>query len=1074
MAANPFDYWTTTLLVRNIHCSSCQSYIKNIFAVFETDIHEITVNVPRQSIEIRHEKSLGSRKICTALAEAAFDVASALTRDERGQPVEDLAFDDQDGWCELLGSWSRPKYLRSPLPRMKTTQNARQLHHIQNCASCKGDQVPVTSSRKHVTSDIDASTSPQSNAMVPSTSGQTPPPPTSIKLSVSGMTCASCSKGITDALLQHDYVTKADVSHMTNSAVVEFNGSAEKVGLIVNVIEEAGFDASVLTDAANNAIAADFDTTQRHITLSINGMFCKHCPPKVIEALKSRFSSRINIEQAPSLEDPMVKVSYDPVASSLTIRDIIATVDGVHEHFKARVYHPPSMEDLSQSMQAQERLKILWRLALSAVLAVPTFLIGVVWMSLVPAENAMRTYIETKIGPGTVTLAQWCLFGLATPVMFFAADVFHRRAIKEVYALWRPKSQTPILRRFYRFGSMSLLVSAGTSVAYLSSLALLIMNIKTSPEQPGQSTTYFDAVVFLTFFILTGKFLEAYSKSKTGSAIAMLGKLRPQEAILINLPFGADNRSVSPESSTSSKEDATIETTTQTINLDLLEIGDVVLVKRGSSPPADGVIVSGVSNFNESSLTGESRDVTKSEGDQVFAGTVNNGDSIHIKVTGLGGMSMLDQIISVVRDGQTKRAPVERIVDAVTGYFVPVITALAIITFFVWFTLGESGRLDPKYLKDHEGGWAFWSLEFAIAVFVVACPCGIGLAAPTALFVGGGLAAKSGILVRGGGEAFQEASKVDAVVFDKTGTLTEGGNPTVTDNEMLVEGDLRDIAWSITQALEETSSHPLARAILQCASEHASSATEVTASGAITEEPGLGLRGSFTSPDNTTYEAALGSELLISSLQPPLPLSYYHTTTLSTWKSQSKSIALLAIRPSSPNPTTTDEQPWILTTLFALSSPLRPSAIPTISHLQNNLKIPVYMLTGDNPQTASAVASTLSIPATHVFASCLPTQKAAKIEWLKDNAPLRDLTSSSSMARFLGYCTRGRKQKPRRKAIIAFVGDGINDAPALATANVSISISSSGAGAGGSGGGGGAADIALHSSSFILLSGNLG
>ncbi|KAL8950987.1 MAG: hypothetical protein Q9183_007489, partial [Haloplaca sp. 2 TL-2023] len=302
---------------------------------------------------------------------------------------------------------------------------------------------------------------------------------------------------------------------------------------------------------------------------------------------------------------------------------------------------------------------------------------------------------------------------MATPVMFFAADVFHRRAIKEIRALWRRKSQVPILRRFYRFGSMNLLISAGTSVAYISSVGLLIKDASTKSHKPGHSMTYFDAVVFLTFFILIGKYLEAYSKKDTGNAVAMLSKLRPQEAILVNHFPSSDNSS---DRGLASKEADPNSSNTQRISVDLLEIGDTVVVPSGTSPPADGIIVGGSSRFNESSLTGESREVAKNYGDPVLAGTVNSSNPVQVEVTGLGGTSMLDQITAVVRQGQSRRAPVERTVDTVTGYFVPVITALAIITFFTWLGLGQSGMLSRKHLKDQEGGWAFWSLEFAIAV----------------------------------------------------------------------------------------------------------------------------------------------------------------------------------------------------------------------------------------------------------------------------------------------------------------------------------------------------------------------
>lgn len=617
---------------------------------------------------------------------------------------------------------------------------------------------------------------------------------------------------------------------------------------------------------------------------------------------------------------------------------------------------------------------------------------------------------------------------------------------------------------------MNLLVSAGTSIAYLASVAVLGINATSKSKSSGSSSTYFDSVVFLTFFILTGRYLEAYSKAKTGSAVGMLRNLRPQEALLDTSLQGSVPVEAAPGNSNEDQRGSVSPTNFERIDANLLEVGDVVKVPHGSSPPADGTILNGSTSFNESSLTGEARAVAKSKGDNVFTGAINIGDPITIKVTDVGGSSMLDQIVAVVREGQTKRAPVERVVDIVTGYFVPVITALAIITFVVWVSLGESGALPRSYLGHEQGGWAFWSLEFAIAVFVVACPCGIGLAAPTALFVGSGLAASHGILVRGGGEAFQEASNVDAVVFDKTGTLTEGGDLRVTNHEMFSKDQEALIAWAITKALEETSSHPLARAILAFASLQTSQT--IRAFNGISEEPGRGMRGTFSSSaiseDSNTelYEAALGSEAFISSLiSDSHEFDYFTNTTLSRWKSESKSVAVLAMRrvvgpTDTPDNNVSPENsiPWTVAAVFAISDPIRPSAITTITALQSK-GIPVYMLTGDNPTTASAVASTLSIPQDHVFAGVLPTEKASKIRWLQEHGPRR--SSASSWLRQKLQPRQSTEQTEKKdRAIIVFIGDGINDAPALTTADVSISLSS-------------ASDIAMHSSSFVLLSPSL-
>lgn len=276
-------------------------------------------------------------------------------------------------------------------------------------------------------------------------------------------------------------------------------------------------------------------------------------------------------------------------------------------------------------------------------------------------------------------------------------------------------------KRFVRFGSMNLLVSMGVSIAYFSSIALLALASAQppSPTGEGDSTTYFDSVVFLSMFLLAGRFLEAYSKGRTADAISALGKLRPSEALLLvpihpelpqdgyapsctttDLEKGPDEDSA--EAMTSEKPGMHV----QKMNVDLLEVGDIVRVPHGSTPPADGVIASlEGSQFDESSLTGESRPIKKDVGDPVFVGTINRGKVVEVRVSKLGGETLLDQIVKVVREGQTKRAPIEKLADVLTGVFVPVITMLAILTWIIWLVLGLSGALPQSYLDIPIGGW---------------------------------------------------------------------------------------------------------------------------------------------------------------------------------------------------------------------------------------------------------------------------------------------------------------------------------------------------------------------------------
>ena len=884
-------------------------------------------------------------------------------------------------------------------------------------------------------------------------------------LSIGGMTCVACPNAITRGLWELPFVKSVNITLMTSGGDITFEGK-DNLEKILEKIDDLGYDCTVVdSDSIQTIDNKDSTVPKRTVNLCISGMFCDHCPPRIVDALSCAYPTLLEIIKSPTIKDPIMSVTYRPTQPDFTIRNIISTISSTNESFTITVYHPPSMEERSRSMQTHERKRMIKRLLLSFIVAVPTLLIGVVWMSLVPDSDGVRQFFAQPVWSGEVTRAEWALFILATPVMFFAADVFHVRALKEIRALWRKGSKVPLLQRFYRFGSMNLLISAGTSIAYVASLALLITGA-TNRNVGLDTGTYFDTVVFLTFFILLGRSLEAYSKSKTGDTVAMLGKLAPQEALLAM--SSTNKRSTSDKE----KEDTAEQPIrTKSINADQLEIGDMVIVPHGSSPPADGTIVTGLAQFDESSLTGESRTVKKGPGETVFVGTINKGSPITVQITEIGGTSMLDQIVSIVREGQTKRAPLEHLADILTGYFVPVITALAIITFFIWFTIGQSGVLDPKYLDGQSGGWAFWSLEFAIAVFVVACPCGIGLAAPTALFVGGGLAAKHGILVRGGGEAFQEAGDLDIIVFDKTGTLTEGDTLSVTDHEILAEpfGDdieARRLTWSFIKSLEEQSSHPIAQAILALATEQRTAKTSIES---ITEEPGLGVRGSFRvsqGSDNlpVIYEVALGSELLISTLQPAPPtVTYFTSQSLLRWKTEAKSIAILAVRclgtPKSKGDdakTVSGGDDWNVAAVFATADPIRPSAIPTIRNLQAR-GLAIYILSGDNQTTAIAVASALGISAGNVFAGVLPAQKAEKIEWLQAHGPINTMhfTSKNWLQR-LGVQRSVQHRRPK----VGFVGDGINDTPALHAADISISLSTG-------------SPIAMTSSAFILLSPSL-
>jgi len=851
------------------------------------------------------------------------------------------------------------------------------------------------------------------------------------EIAIGGMTCGSCSGAITRGLNELPFVTEAIVTLLSHSAQVELQ-SQDNVPLVLEKIEDLGYDASLVSVIPKVAKSDKPVVEKRTVSFRIEGMFCHHCPGNVFDSLNGL--SDLEVDDMLSVKYPVLKVNYTPHPPSITVRTILEKIESAHSAFQATVYHPPSVEDRSREMQRHERRRLLSRFLFVLLVAIPEFIIGIVFMSLVSKDNQVRLFLEQSMWSGSVSRIEWALFIMTTPVMFYGADIFHVRAAKEIYSLWRPGSRVPILRRFYRFGSMNLLISAGTMVAYISSLGILIADAVTTNHSDMHSSNYFDTVVFLTLFILAGRFMEAYSKARAGDAVASLGKLRPSEALLV---------------ANSSQDEV------ERINVDLLDIGDLVRVPHGASPPADGKISgTGSYQFDESSLTGESRPVTKSCGDQVYTGSVNVGQPVEVKITAIGGSSMLDHIINIVREGQSKRAPLERVADVLVAHFVPAITLIAVLTFVIWVSLGVSGTLPVDYLDTSRGGWPFWGLEFAIAVFVVACPCGLALAAPTALFVGGGLAARYGILVKGGGEAFQEASRLDAIVFDKTGTLTEGGSLRVTDHEALITDSTHlQVAWALARRLEESSNHPIGRAIGDfCQTRPA--ATVVNSE--IEEKPGQGMQGTFTvsvpDPSGSTttrqFEATIGNQRFYHSLSSPDQDHYYLSNLLSRYQTAGKSTAIFSFRElsgSDPEKSTSEQSYFSPALVFAVSDKIRSDAAKVISKLQQR-KINIFMCTGDNETTAHAVADMVGIPRANVLANTLPAGKADFVRQIQ--------------SRQAQQYDQNSKKASSSRPIVAFVGDGVNDSPALAAADVSIAMASG-------------SDVAINSASFILLNSDL-
>ncbi|KAK9453933.1 hypothetical protein V1511DRAFT_461517 [Dipodascopsis uninucleata] len=1095
------DIVSEVIDVRNIHCSACVRTISSILLSLLPPPTKVETSITGKTVRVVHSKELTRKAICSALKHGGFEpVDTAESAQIESKSLLSAEYSSKPFPFNVFFNWNRERHHRqfcqacqtehlsasskrhesilsgdSSLTRVRSEDESstefRALFSIggMSCASCSN---AITAAVKDVAGVIDFSVDLLGNSatailassnkadivkesiedigydcdiveVVPVQRPSIDESTWKVIASIGGMSCASCVNALTEAFKSLDFVLETNITLLTNSGTFIVN-NPNKVDVIRETIEDVGYecgDISIVEDRSSS-----LRKQSRMITIRIDGMYCEHCPQRINDALKE-YEGQIEIHSGPVTRDNnIIRFSYIPSIPNITARAIVKKLSSISPEFTLTIVHAPTLEERALKIALKERKRLILRMVLSIVCAIPTFILGVVMMMILPSSNHYRQYVMEPIWAGRAARGVWALLFPATVVYFFAADIFHIKAIKEVRSLWRPG--VPFTRRLFRFGSMNLLMSLGTSVAYFASIALLILEAVSEPEHhmdSGYSTTFFDSVVFLTMFLLVGRILEAFSKSKTASAVSMLSNLRPKTALLMDTVTGE----------------------TKEISVEFLEVGDIVRVLSGMSPPSDGVVISGKAEFNEAALNGESLPVEKTPGDRVFAGTNHcGGEAILMEIDTFEGDSMLDQITNVVRQGQTKRAPIERISDVLTGYFVPVVTLIAVMVFVIWLALGESGSLPADYLDIDVGGWPVWSIEFAISVFVVACPCGIGLAAPTALFVGTGLAAKYGILPRGGGEAFQEGAQVDVVVFDKTGTLTEGGQPKITD-VLFLNPSYRSAAIQIARDLELNSTHPLARSIIDYAEKEnaqllhegseksfGSQRTDETERSfmetvnlsnvqvsEVSEIAGRGLKGRIDPvTSNESLEAIIGNEKWMNEN------GAFLTDSELNWmqkrKEQGESVILLGTRRCGD-----DKQPFQVITLFAASDVIRSEARYVVEQLKAR-NIQTWMITGDNEVTAKAVASRVGIAPDHVIAGVLPQEKAEKVVWLQKTA------SSGSKPGILS----GRYKKER--SIVAMVGDGINDAPPLSAADVGIAIGSG-------------SDIALSSAKFVLMSNQL-
>ena len=774
---------------------------------------------------------------------------------------------------------------------------------------------------------------------------------------ITGMTCASCANRIEKSLKKVAGVAGASVNLASEQVLVNYDPAQVQPAQLQSAIENAGY--GVVSD---------------RIEFPVTGMTCASCANRIERALRKTPGV---LDASVNLASEQASVAYLPTATNWD--ELKAAVEragyGVIETADAAGGDGVDIEAAARAGELAEKRR---KLLVAAAFTVPLFALsmardfGLIAPWLLPfwagvkeqmghaGENSAMHY------PAYADLLNWLFLVLALPVQFYSGRDFYVHA-------WKAAKN--------RVANMDTLIAIGSSAAFFYSLALMLT------QQVGH--VYFETAAVIITLILVGKYLEARAKAQTGTAIRALLGLQAKTARVLRGGVEVD------------------------VPVATLRVGEIIVVRPGERVPVDGILTSGQSSVDESMLTGESMPVGKQVGDSVTGATINKTGSFQFRATRVGSQTALAQIIRMVQQAQGSRAPVQRLVDQVSGVFVPVVLVIALLTFLGWFFVAGVGFAQ--------------AMMFATAVLVIACPCALGLATPTAIMVGAGTGAEHGILIKNA-ESLELANKIQTVVLDKTGTLTVG-KPVVTDVILSVESSVLSYSGAeatntlpnfsadhselntqngellqLAASAERGSEHPLGEAIVRAAQERG---LVLSAPEQFAAVPGQGITAIVDS-----QMVLLGNRTLMREYSIALGELENEVARL---EGEGKTAMLVAADGEARG-------------IIAVADTVKPTSAQAVAELQR-LGIEVVMLTGDNQRTAEAIARQVGI--TNVRAEVLPEAKASEITRIQAG---------------------GR--------VTAMVGDGINDAPALAQADVGIAM-------------GTGTDVAIEAADITLLRGDL-
>jgi P-type Cu+ transporter len=766
-----------------------------------------------------------------------------------------------------------------------------------------------------------------------------------IVLPIEGMSCASCAMTVQDALGSSRGVTNAAVNYATGKAALDYDDEQTNVAELIQTVRAAGYDCG--------KASVTFVVEQLHYAPSVTPLEqALRRVPGVIRAVANQATEIATVDYIPGTTTAS-ELERAVEQAGFRVAEPIATEDPVERERVARL---------------REVRTLTWKFVLAAAVTVVSMVGSMLLMGhdTEPALGGgvdllgrllmpLAARLQEALGAGSAIAPLWIELGLAVltvPVVAWSGRQFYQ-------GTWSGFR--------HRTADMNTLIGVGTGAAYLYSLvATAAPELFTSAGR--QADVYYESVSAIIALILLGRLLEARAKGRTSEAIRRLAGLRASVAHVIREGKEAE------------------------IAVEAVVAGDILIVKPGERIPVDGLVTEGASAVDESMLTGEPVPVPKKIGDEVIGGTVNTTGSVTFRATRVGKDSALGQIVQLVEDAQATKAPIQRLADRVAGVFVPIVIALAIAAFVVWFDFGPEPAL-------------VFATVALVTVLIIACPCALGLATPTAILVATGKAAEHGILIRSG-EALDRLSGVRTVLVDKTGTITEG-RPSVThivtakrpDGTPLAPAEV--LKWAAS--VEQRSEHPLAVAIAKAAKDRQVDVLPVEKFAAM---EGRGIRGTV---DRRIIEV----------------ISLRHA--------RERSLELGTLGPDADRLAAQGRTPVIVVVnntvhaVIAIADPVKSTAAAAVAALKR-MGLAVMMVSGDSKRGAEAVAKEVGID--DLIAEVLPSQKADLVKKLQ---------------------RQGRR--------VAMVGDGINDAPALAQADVGIAI-------------GTGTDIAMEASDVTLIRGD--